>query len=82
VDKATSLDFVVEIICRRNGTQGVQGLPRRWVVERTFGLMTRSRCLVRDYERRIDASKAMILVAMDGNFARRNVHPRVSKRTL
>ena len=26
-------------------------LPRRWVVERSFAWATRSRCLVKDYER-------------------------------
>jgi transposase len=36
-------------------------LPRRWVVEQTFGCMTRWRRLVRDYERRIDGLTAMIL---------------------
>ena len=50
-------------------------LPRRWVVERTFGWMTRWRRLVRDYEKRIDVSHAMILVAMGGNLLRRNAHP-------
>jgi transposase len=50
-------------------------VPRRWVVERTFGWMMRWRRLVRDYERRIDASHAMILVAMGGNLLRRNAHP-------
>ena len=50
-------------------------LPRRWVVERTFGWMTRWRRLVRDYEQRIDVSYAMILVAMGGNLLRRNTHP-------
>ena len=28
-----------------------------------------------DYERRIDVSRAMILVAMGGNLLRRNAHP-------
>ncbi|TKB29154.1 MAG: IS5/IS1182 family transposase, partial [Mesorhizobium sp.] len=28
-----------------------------------------------DYEQRIDASQAMILVAMGGNLIRRNAHP-------
>ena len=56
-------------------TTGYDALPRRWVVERTFGWMTRWRRLVRDYERRIDVSKAMILVAMGGNLVRRNAHP-------
>lgn len=36
---------------------------------------TRWRRLVRDYERRIDVSKAMIFVAMSGNQLRRNAHP-------
>lgn len=75
MDKAAYLDFVVEIIRRRDGAQGFEVLPRRWVVERTFGWMTRWRRLVRDYERRIDISKAMILVAMGGNLTRRNARP-------
>jgi hypothetical protein len=37
--------------------------------------MTRWRRLVRDYERRIDVSNAMILVAMGANLIRRNAHP-------
>ena len=40
-----------------------------------FGWMTRWRRLVRDYEKRIDVSHAMILVAMGGNLVRRNAHP-------
>lgn len=44
---------------------------RRWVVERTFGWMTRWRRLVRDYERRIDVSEAMIDVAMSSLLLRR-----------
>lgn len=45
------------------------------VGERTFGLMSRWRRLVRDYEKRIDVSQAMILVIMGGNMLRRNAHP-------
>jgi hypothetical protein len=44
----------------------VQGL-----VERTFAWMTRWRRLVRDYEQRIDVSKAMIHVAMGSLLLRR-----------
>ena len=44
-------------------------------VERSFGWMTRWRRLVRDYEQRIDVSKAMILVAMGGDMLRRTAHP-------
>jgi transposase len=75
MDKAAYLDFVVEIIRRSDDQKGFEVLPRRWVVERTFGWMTRWRRLVRDYERRIDVSHAMILVAMGGNLLRRNANP-------
>lgn len=75
MDKAAYLDFTIEIVRRYESQKGFQVLPRRWVVERTFGWMTRWRRLVRDYERRIDVSKAMILIAMGGNLIRRNAHP-------
>ncbi len=75
MDKAAYLNFVVEIIRRSDDQKGFEVLPRRWVVERTFGWMTRWRRLVRDYEKRIDVSNAMILVAMGGNLIRRNAHP-------
>jgi transposase len=42
---------------------GFRPLPRRWVVERTFGWMMRWRRLVQDYEERCDVSEAMIGVA-------------------
>ena len=74
MDKAAYLDFVIEIIRRSDDQKGFMVLPRRWVVERTFGWMTRWRRLVRDYEKRIDVSHAMILVAMGGNLIRRNAH--------
>ena len=74
MDNAAYLDYVLQII-RREGVQGFEVLPRRWVVERSFGWMTRWRRLVRDYERRIDLSHAMILVAMGSNLMRRTAHP-------
>jgi transposase len=75
MDKASYLDFVVEIIRRSDDQKGFKVLPRRWVVERTFGWMIRWRRLVRDYEHRIDVSQAMIMVAMGGIMLRRNAHP-------
>ena len=75
MDKAAYLDFVIQIIRRSDEQKGFEVLPRRWVVERTFGWMTRWRRLVRDYEARIDVSEAMILVAMGGNMLRRTTHP-------
>ena len=58
MDKAAFLDFTLEIIRRSDHAQGFQVLPRRGVVERTLGWMTRWRRLVRDYEQRLDVSGA------------------------
>ena len=74
MDKAAYLDFVIEIIRRSDDQKGFQVLPRRWVVERTFGWMTRWRRLVRDYEERIDCSEAMIHVALGSLLLRRIAH--------
>ena len=74
LDKAAFLDFVIEIVRRIDTEPRFKVLPRRWVVERTFGWMTRWRRLVRDYEQRIDVSEAMIHVAMGSLLLRRISH--------
>ena len=74
MDKAVFLDFVIEIVRKMEGQQGFEVLPRRWVVERTFGWMMRWRRLVRDYEQRIDVSEAMIQIAMGSLLLRRISH--------
>jgi len=61
--KAAFLGFVVEMV-RRNDPGFKILPPGRWVVERTFGWLTRHRRLVRDYEARLDVSEAMIYAAM------------------
>ena len=71
---AAFLDFSIEIIKRSDTAQGFEVLPRCWVVERTFGWMTRWRRLVRDYEERIDCSQAMIHVALGSILLRRIAH--------
>ena len=75
MDAATYLDFVLEIIRRSDKEPGFKLLPRRWVVERTFGWMTRWKRLVRDCEQRIDVSDAMIHVALGSLMLRKIVHP-------
>ncbi|WP_329460568.1 IS5 family transposase [Streptomyces sp. NBC_01497] len=65
------LHLVVTVIRRSDDTSGLVVLPRRWVVERRFGWLMRSRRLVRDYERRPDTSEAMILWSMTMLMARR-----------
>jgi transposase len=74
MDKAAFLDFVIEIVRRIDGEPGFKVLPRRWVVERTFGWLVRWRRLVRDYEQRLDVSEAMIHVAMGSLLLRRISH--------
>jgi transposase len=64
IDKTAFRDFVMEVVRRIDNEPGFKVLPRRRVVERTFGWMTRWRRLVRDYEQRIDVSEATIHVAM------------------
>jgi transposase len=64
MDMAAFKAFVIEVVRRTDKQPGFTVLPRRWVVERTFGWLIRWRRLVRDFERRIDVSEAMIYVAM------------------
>jgi transposase len=74
LDKAVFLDFVIEVIRRTDTDPGSKVIPRRWVVERSFGWLTRYRRLVRDHEARIDVSEAMIYAAMGTLLVRRIVH--------
>lgn len=60
---------------RSDSDPGFKVIPRRWVVERSIGWLTRYRRLVRDYERRIDVSEAMIFLAMGNLLVRRISHP-------
>jgi transposase len=59
----TVLALTLIIVKRTDDTTGFVVLPRRWVVERTFGWLMRYRRLVRDYERRPEHHEAMVLWA-------------------
>jgi putative transposase len=74
MDKAVFRDFTVQVVKRFDAVVGFEVIPRRWVVERTFAWMTRWRCLVRDYEERIDCSEAMIHVALGSLLLRGIAH--------
>ena len=56
---------------RPEGQRGFAVLPRRWVVERTFGWLSQSRRLSKDYERLLETSEALIYVAMTRLMLRR-----------
>ncbi|WP_181794161.1 IS5 family transposase [Streptomyces sp. WELS2] len=68
---AAQLDIVLDVVRRSDDTRGFQVLPRRWVVERSFAWFLRSRRLVRDYERRSDTGKAVVLWSMTMLMSRR-----------
>lgn len=65
------LGCVLEIVKPPEGAKGFTVLPRRWVVERTFGWLSRSRRLSRDYERLTESSEAMIYLRMTFLMVRR-----------
>jgi putative transposase len=55
--------WTIEIVERPPGVKGFQLLPRRWVVERTFAWLGRSRRLAKDFEATIDSAAAWVLLA-------------------
>lgn len=60
----THFGILVEIVKRPEAAKGFVLLPRRWVVERTFGWLGYFRRLSKDYERKAASSVAFIYTAM------------------
>ena len=56
--------WVLQIVKRCDDVVGFAVLPRRWVVERTFGWLNRYRRLSKDYEGLSSTSEAMIYAVM------------------
>jgi putative transposase len=56
--------LAIEVVKRSDDTAGFKVLPRRWVVERTFGWLMHQRRLVRDYEMTPTSAEAWIYIAM------------------
>jgi len=63
--------WTLEIVKRTDNMLGFQVLPRRWVVERTFGWLNRWRRLSKDYEQLPQTSEAMIYATMSLIMTRR-----------
>ena len=61
----------LEIVPRQAGQRGFAALPRRWVVERTFGWLGRQRRLSKDCEALPASSAAWVQVAMSRLMLRR-----------
>jgi putative transposase len=67
----------VEVIRRPSDAVGFVVLPKRWVVERTFGWLTWYRRLSKDYEQRVESSESFIYASMIHLMLRR-LHPQTT----
>ena len=56
--------WVIELVQKPERANGFAVLPKRWIVERTFAWLGRSRRLSKDYEGLPETSEAWIYVAM------------------
>jgi putative transposase len=56
--------FRLHVVSRPQDAEGWVRLPQRWVAERTFAWLGRSRRLFKDCERKPESSEAMIQVSM------------------
>ena len=56
--------WALEIVAKVAGTGGFNVIPKRWVVERTFGWFNFNRRLAKDYELNTDCSTAFIHLTM------------------
>jgi putative transposase len=54
----------LEVVERDREAKGFEVVPKRWIVERTFGWLRRDRRLAKDYERKVHTSEALIEVSM------------------
>jgi len=57
-------EVTLEWVLRLEGEKGFKLLPKRWIVERTFGWLSKQRRLSKDYEGLCETSEAMVYAAM------------------
>ena len=68
---AAHLRFRLRVVLHTDKQQGFKVLPRRWVVERTFGWLNQYRRLSKDYEVLPSSSEAFVYIAMTRLMLRR-----------
>ncbi len=56
--------WLISVVEPDEDRSGFDPIPKRWVIERTFGWFGGYRRLIRDYERRPEMSEAMVRAAM------------------
>jgi len=54
----------LDIVRRCDDAKGFKILPKRWIVERTFGWLSKYRRMSKDYETTVESATAMIHIAM------------------
>jgi len=59
-----TVGWTLEIVKRSDQATGFTVLPKRWIVERTFGWLNLYRRHARDYEELTENSEAMIYITM------------------
>jgi transposase len=78
-------NFALGIIKRLEDQKGFIVLPRRWVIERSFGWLVKQRRLTRDHEKNPRHHEAFVYLAFIGVMTKRltteasTVQPKVSK---
>lgn len=74
----TSID--IEVVKRSDKAKGFVPLPKRWIVERTFGWLGKFRILSKEYERSLASSRADILYAMTALMMRKLTVPAAKRK--
>ncbi|MGW4750248.1 IS5 family transposase [Streptomyces sp. NPDC004290] len=71
--------LVLAIVKRSDDMRGFVVLPKRWIVERLFAHLMRTRRLVRDFERCTTSAEAMVYWSMIGLMTRRLARSRPAR---
>jgi putative transposase len=77
---ATTCGWLLRIV--QPSGRGFQVLPKRWIVERTFGWLNKWRRLSKDYEVLPETSEALVQIAMINLMVRRLARPQRSARAV
>jgi putative transposase len=62
-DASARTDIAVEMVKRSDGVSGFVPLPKRWVVERSFGWLNHWRPLSKEYDRTTASSETWVRIA-------------------
>lgn len=68
--------WTIEVVSGKPDQKGFVVQPKRWIVERTFGWLNRSRRLSKDYERTTESAQAFVQIAMINLMVRRLRKPK------